>query len=412
MMTESEKFWIFSSLSLGAGLFIGLMLASFSALWPIPLGLAICSILMRLGLRAKYWTLIATSFLGVSLALHSEDLAPELKDMQPWALEERNRLREDLGLDGRSRSTREEYSNEMDSVKSRIAERITRGVEDKELGNLACSMLLGEREKMSYEDKKVFVDAGTLHAFAVSGLHVGVVALVIRFLLLILFIPHRLSAALTIPALWGYVYLVGMSASSLRAGVMATILLLSPVVFRRYNFLTAWGAAFWLFHVLEPSRILEVGSALSFSITLVIVVWLKFFDREARSFWSSALMFDIVIWAASVPIMAHVFGRFTPGGLLANLFIVPLAAFVIAALVVSLVFSFICPWASVHLNNFAAVGLKGMLEGSRLVASIPGASVEVVKWDYFTCAMWYLALILFVGLLKSLLKHKYGIIHV
>ncbi len=407
MLTESEKFWLFSSLSLGAGLFVGLIISTYSALWPIPLGLGILSILMRLGLRAKYWTLIATCFVGVALALHSEDVAPELKDMQPWALEERNRMREELGLESRSRSR-----SDLEGVKSWIGERITLGVEDKGIASLACSMLLGEREKMAKEDKKVFVDAGTLHAFAVSGLHVGVVALVIRFLLLLLFVPHRLSAALTIPFLWGYVYLVGMSASSLRAGVMATILLLAPVFFRRYNFITAWGFAFWLFHALEPSRILEVGSALSFSITLVIVVWLKFFDRETRSFWSSTLMFDIVIWAASVPIMAHVFGRFTPGGLIANLFVIPLASFVIAALVVSVVVSLICPYLSLHLNNFAALGLRGMLESSRLVATIPGASVEVVKWDYLTCALWYLALILFIGLLKSLLKHKYGIIHV
>lgn len=412
MLTESEKFWLFSSLSLGAGLFVGLILSAYSALWPIPLGLGVLSILMRLGLRAKYWTLIATSCLGIALALHSEDVAPELKDMQPWALEERNRLREELGIGNSSRSTEEDACRKVEEVKSWIGERITFGVEDKELSSLACSMLLGEREKMAKEVKRVFVDAGTLHAFAVSGLHVGVVALVLRFLLLLILVPHRLSAALTIPFLWGYVYLVGMSASSLRAGVMATILLLSPVFFRRYNFITAWGFAFWLFHALEPSRILEVGSALSFSITLVIVVWLKFFDRETRSFWSSTMMFDIVIWAASVPIMAHVFGRFTPGGLIANLFVVPLAGFVIAALVVSVVVSLVCPYLSIHLNNFAALGLKGMLESSRIVASIPGASVEVVKWDYLTCVMWYLALILFIGLLKSLLKHKYGIIHV
>lgn len=409
MLTESEKFWLFSSLSLGAGLFVGLMLGAYAALWPIPLGLSILSVLMRVGLRAKYWTMIATCFLGMALALHSEDIAPELKDMQPWAIEERNRMREELGI---GEESRDEGQGVGVGIKSWIAERITRGVEDENIAFLACSMLLGEREKMTKEDKRVFVDAGTLHAFAVSGLHVGVVALVIRFLLLLAFIPHRLSAALTIPFLWGYVYLVGMSASSLRAGVMATILLIAPVFFRRYNFLTAWGFAFWLFHALEPSRILEVGSALSFSITLVIVVWLKFFDREARNFWYSTLMFDLVIWAASVPIMAHVFGRFTPGGLIANLFVVPLAAFVIAALVLSVLVSLVCPYLSAQLNNFAALGLKGMLESSRLVAAIPGASVEVVKWDYLTCALWYLALILFIGLLKSLLKHKYGIIHV
>lgn len=409
MLTDSEKFWLFSASSLGAGLFFGMMLQSYAALWPIPLALSVFSILMRFGLRVGYWTCIAAMFFGVFLALHAEDIAPELKGLQPWALQERTRMREELGIDDEAVFASLAFGKE---VKSRIAERITLGVDNDELRNLARSMLLAEREKMSYEDKQVFVNAGTLHAFAVSGLHVGVVALVIRIMLLMLFIPHRLSAALTIPFLWIYVYLVGMSASSTRAGVMATILLLAPVFFRRYNFLTAWGFAFWFFHVLEPSRILEVGSALSFSVTLVIVVWLKFFEKEARNFWFSTVMLDIVIWAAGVPIMAHVFGRFTPGGLVANLFVVPLAAFVIAALVVSLFIGILCPWAAVHLNNFAALGLKGMLELSRFISSIPGMTVEVYKWDYLTCALWYSALALFIALLKSISKHKYGIIHV
>lgn len=409
MLTDSEKFWLFSASSLGAGLFFGMMLQSYAALWPIPLALSVFSILMRFGLRVGYWTCIAAMFFGVFLALHAEDIAPELKGLQPWALQERTRMREELGIDDEAVFASLAFGKE---VKSRIAERITHGVDNDELRNLARSMLLAEREKMSYEDKQVFVNAGTLHAFAVSGLHVGVVALVIRIMLLMLFIPHRLSAALTIPFLWIYVYLVGMSASSTRAGVMATILLLASVFFRRYNFLTAWGFAFWFFHVLEPSRILEVGSALSFSVTLVIVVWLKFFEKEARNFWFSTVMLDIVIWAAGVPIMAHVFGRFTPGGLVANLFVVPLAAFVIAALVVSLFIGILCPWAAVHLNNFAALGLKGMLELSRFISSIPGMTVEVYKWDYLTCALWYSALALFIALLKSISKHKYGIIHV
>lgn len=409
MLTDSEKFWLFSASSLGAGLFFGMMLQSYAALWPIPLALSVFSILMRFGLRVGYWTCIAAMFFGVFLALHAEDIAPELKGLQPWALQERTRMREELGIDDEAVFASLAFGEE---VKSRIAERITLGVDNDELRNLARSMLLAEREKMSYEDKQVFVNAGTLHAFAVSGLHVGVVALVIRIMLLMLFIPHRLSAALTIPFLWIYVYLVGMSASSTRAGVMATILLLASVFFRRYNFLTAWGFAFWFFHVLEPSRILEVGSALSFSVTLVIVVWLKFFEKEARNFWFSTVMLDIVIWAAGVPIMAHVFGRFTPGGLVANLFVVPLAAFVIAALVVSLFIGILCPWAAVHLNNFAALGLKGMLELSRFISSIPGMTVEVYKWDYLTCALWYSALALFIALLKSISKHKYGIIHV
>lgn len=408
MLTDSEKGWLYSALSLGVGLFLGHMLVKFSALWPIPLALSVLVLLMRLGLRAGYWTLIATVFLGIALSWQSEDIAPELKDMQPWALEERARLRQELGLEIQGFRG----SDVGVGAKRWIAERITRGVADKELQNLARSMLLGEREQMSYVDKKVFVDAGTLHAFAVSGLHVGVVALAIRFLLLMFMIPHRLSAVLTIPALWGYVYLVGMSASSTRAGVMATILLLAPAFFRRYNFITAWSFAFWFFHTLEPARILEVGSALSFSVTLVIVVWLKFFDKEARNLWYSTLMLDIVIWAASVPIMAHVFGRFTPGGLLANLFVVPLATFVIAALVMSVFVGLVSPWAAVHLNNFAALGLKGMLEGSRFVSSIPGMTVEVYKWDYLTCALWYLALALFIGVIRSISKHKYGIIHV
>ncbi|MCQ2367977.1 MAG: ComEC/Rec2 family competence protein [Kiritimatiellae bacterium] len=402
MLSSVERAWLIFSLALALGIFAALTLSSYASLWPVAATVTLFALLLAFAYRTLPFQIALIALVGFTLALRSQELSPELRDLQPWALEERRRYR----------SGEKETPEFAEKVKAEVARRITLGLEwDARRSKLARSMMLGERALMSKEDKDVFVNAGTLHAFAVSGLHVGVVALVIRLLLLAVGISHRVSAALTIPIMWGYVYLVGMTSSATRAGAMASVLLLSPVFFRRYNLIAAWGLAFWIFHSVSPEKLLEVGSALSFTITLMIVVWVRCFERECKSIWYSSVMLSFVIWAASVPIMAHVFGRFTPGGLIANVFVVPLASLAIASLSVALPLSFVSTALASHLNNLAGLALGGMYDVSKIVASIPYATVEVVNWNYFTCALWYSALILLVLLIHSISKHKYGIIH-
>ena len=105
-------------------------------------------------------------------------------------------------------------------------------------------------------------------------------------------------------------------------------------------------------------------------------------------------------WAVGTPIAAHAFGRVTPGGIAANLLLLPAAGASVKAGIAGIVASFVSDRLAAHVNNFAALLAGTMADVSRLVAAIPGANFTVEPWPVSVCAAWYLALALLLWLLQ------------
>jgi ComEC/Rec2-related protein len=144
-----------------------------------------------------------------------------------------------------------------------------------EIAGLNRAILLGERAHLPRATRRVFVDAGTMHVFAVSGLHVMIVAGVLRFLLVLAFVPVRLTGLALVPLLWGYVLVIGSPPSALRAAAMASVYFLAPLFWRRSDGIVAWSLTFIVFHILFPGNLLRVGSLLSFAVMLGILLFLS-----------------------------------------------------------------------------------------------------------------------------------------
>jgi hypothetical protein len=94
-----------------------------------------------------------------------------------------------------------------------------------------------------------------------------------------------------------------------------------------------------------------------------------------------------------VPIVAHCFGSITPGGLLANLALVPVAVAAVGACFAGLAASFVSETLAAHVNNFSALVTSAMAGISGTVAEMPGANFEVREWGFPECVLWYSALL-------------------
>ena len=99
-------------------------------------------------------------------------------------------------------------------------------------------------------------------------------------------------------------------------------------------------------------------------------------------------------WAAGAPIAANAFGRFTPGGIVANLALLPAAALSVATGVVGALAGFVSETAAAHFNNLAALVTRAMTGVSRAVAGLGWANFEVEEWGFGACAAWYASLLL------------------
>ena len=96
-------------------------------------------------------------------------------------------------------------------------------------------------------------------------------------------------------------------------------------------------------------------------------------------------------WVAGVPISAQTFGRFSVGGLLANVAVIFVAGWMVRFGVFGLWAGFLCVPLAACANNLAAVCTGVMVKVSEVVASLPLAVVETPRWTWLDGAAWYLS---------------------
>lgn len=264
--------------------------------------------------------------------------------------------------------------------------------EDRDIAALNRAMLLGERAKIDKSNREVFMAAGTIHIFAISGLHIMVIAAVAAAALALLWIPRRLIAVLLIPLLWLYTMMIGLPPSAVRASAMASFYLAARICGRKANALIAWSLAFIAIHLVSPAAILQVGSILSFAVMLGLILtsrYLAHFER-IHAPW---LWYPLAAWAAGTPIVAQIFGRITPGGIFANLILVAVAGADVAIGFCGMVAGLFSIHLARLLNALAALLTKLMFAVSWCVASVPGASVEIEEWRWTWTLAWYAAIL-------------------
>jgi len=291
-------------------------------------------------------------------------------------------------------------------VREDLSRRMGIGLRDASAADLGRALLLGERSRLPKRDRDAFVAAGTVHVFAISGLHVMLVAGTLSFALALAGCPVRLAGPALVPLLWLYVALAGGAPSAVRAAAMASLRCLAPLFWRRDDGLVAWSATFLAVYAADPLKLYDVGCALSFAVMLGLVFWGRFARDYVPNRLAAALVTTLAAWAAGTPVAAHAFGRVTPGGVLANLALLPAAAASVKASLLGLAASFVSDRLAAYANNAAALVTDAMSSLSRVVASLPGANVEVAPWSLPVCVAWYAALALLLWLLRSVLARR------
>lgn len=286
----------------------------------------------------------------------------------------------------------------------------------RELAGLNSAILLGRRGDLSPARKRIFADAGTIHLFAISGTHVMVVAWMINVLLLKLEVPLRARGLVCIPLVWAYVVLTGARPSAVRAALMSTLWLVAPVLGRRPDSLVAWSVTALIVYGFSPERLFDLGCTLSFTVMFGIVLWIHWSRRFRPWFaegsrlreWAGEFGISFAAWVAGVPFAAYAFGRFTPGGLLANILVIRCAKWMVRFGAGGLVAGTICIPLAALLNNIAVAFTWGMSSVSEWVAALPFSNFVVEPWTIVGCTAWYVIwLAVFLGIGHFLPRHEH-----
>src|SRR5947207_6797289 len=133
-------------------------------------------------------------------------------------------------------------------------------------------MVLGLRHQTSEDIEEPFQQTGTLHLFAVAGLHVGIVARLLWILATVARLPRKWATTLIIPALLFYAAITGLHTSSVRAAVMSAVLLGGFIVERKAFEFNSLAAAATLILCWDTNELFSAGFQLSFCVVGAILL--------------------------------------------------------------------------------------------------------------------------------------------
>ena len=152
---------------------------------------------------------------------------------------------------------------------------------------LAMAMLLGERDGLRVEEQEAFRASGVAHVLTVSGLHVGLLIVLFAWLLRRLHLAPGVRLLAMTLFLAAYCYITGLSPASIRAAVMALLLLIARLLGRRPDPLTTLSTAALLLLVVQPLQLFSASFVLSFSAMAGILMLYRPILRRLQT-WSDA----------------------------------------------------------------------------------------------------------------------------
>ncbi len=211
---------------------------------------------------------------------------------------------------------------------------------DTVIRSLVNALCLGYKNDLDKSIRDNFTQTGTIHLLAVSGLHTGAIYLLLTYLLSLTGLPHRITNLFTIPLLWGYACLTGLSPSVIRAATILTFIALGKTGERDYTPLNAIAASAFFTLLIQPHLIGSVSFLMSYSAYTGIILFYPYFNRlpgklplVPAKIWSLCSL-SLSAQLLTLPVSAYYFHSVNLSGILINLLAIPLATVILYGAVI------------------------------------------------------------------------------
>lgn len=226
-----------------------------------------------------------------------------------------------------------------EEIRTQIVTDLRKNNFDREELAIIQALLLGQRQDISPETYRNFSAAGAIHILAVSGLHVGIILLLLHRI----FSPLErspggkiLKMVLVIVLLWGFAVLAGLSPSVVRAVTMFSFIAVGMQIKRRTSVMNSVFLSLMLLVLLRPQFLFEVGFQLSYLAVISIILFqpliyniLEPKNKILKYFWG-ILSVTIAAQAGVLPLSLFYFHQFPGLFFLSNLVILPFLGFILA----------------------------------------------------------------------------------
>ena len=249
---------------------------------------------------------------------------------------------------------------------------------------VAQAIVFGYKEDLDAEWLDAFSRTGTIHVLAVSGLHVGIIYLLLSTLLMVNRSKGKvliLKSAVLLLALFFYSLLTGFAPSVSRASIMFGLIIVAKALKRNSNIYNTLSFACFVLLVINPHNLYSVGFQFSFLAVIGIVYYKDFF----RSWWpQSSVLGDKIVSLLAVslaaqlvtfPLGLYYFHQYPNFFMLSNLIVIPCITVI---LYFGIVFVGVAFWSDV-LASWCAYIVSSYIEFIAVVVSY----IQSIPYAFF-----------------------------
>lgn len=207
---------------------------------------------------------------------------------------------------------------------------------------LLKALVLGERSGIDTEMRASYADAGAVHLLAISGLHIGILMLMLLWVFGgLALVPYPfgkwVQTLMVVLCLWLYAIITGLSPSVLRAVTMFSFVALSRLIERPGMPLQSLWLSLWVLIGINPRLIFEVGFQLSYA-AVAGILWVmpkltKLYNPKGflwGKLWRLWLL-GVVAQLSVLPLSLYYFHQFPGLFWISNLVLVPLLGWILGA---------------------------------------------------------------------------------
>ncbi len=273
-----------------------------------------------------------------------------------------------------------------------------------ELG-VAEALLMGYKDDLDPEITAAFMRTGTLHVLAVSGMHAGIIYLILAFLTAPLTkrkYGKVFQVILLLFGIWLYAFMTGLSSSVLRASVMFSFITIGKLLKYHVNIYNIIYSSAFILLLYDPHFLVDVGFQLSYLAVLGIVFIQPMISKwYTPRFWLSKYVWGLISVSLAAqlltfPIGIFYFHQFPNYFILSNLLIIPITSLALIGLIALLVFQML-PFLAILLGKALLYLIQFNNWLVKGIDQLPYSYINGLHFDIVQMLMMYGLLFLFLA---------------
>ena len=309
----------------------------------------------------------------------------------------------------------------VERIRDRIRDCIDREVEPPNRG-IIKALILGEKGEIPDRIRDNFIASGVAHILAISGLHLGFIAMVSFFFarwilrfserLMLSSDINKIAAIVTVFPVLFYAFVSGFGVSTFRATIMIMTFLIAIVIDRQRDMYNTLALAALIILVISPSAIFDVSFQLSFASVLAILYLvprlLDFFSwipslafepyphltEVVSKYIGLLVLVSIAATLGTAPIAAYYFHRVAPLGFISNIAVVPIVGFIVIPLgLLVAILVFIFPSVAALLIDIESAIIGFVVSIVNFFSLIPFSSFLVSTPSLIEISLFYLFIV-------------------